>query len=668
MNSFYGGPAGQDFEVREKFSTFKFLLADIDDGWKSPIAVGEYVMISYGHPTDPGYQGFYDLDRKNSELPEEKRRNWNSTLWQKVYEEDTVEDIDEDKNIHYAVTKSSTGINYKFITSCTGNTPVISVTTPARVLDADEEPKVNTDLSNPDLPVISFELPRSQILSMLGFEKKHANEDPEVIFDSKTNVNNPTIQFKLPRSQVIEQVVIIPIAATGATPEAELDTEEDGTIDNPVLKLRLPVTQKFLDSNILHEVLDADKEPTVKVSYASEDTNHEHPILTFSLPRSQIMAAPERVVQDPVVEPSVEDIGTVNAPKLRFKLPRAVAFYYGTFLGERSSKTYTLSNPLFSSYGVGDYYINTSTGFIYKVTSKTDDTTCVFEYQACIQSPLPSVESSSIAPYVQGETGYAPAAPQVNRYLTNNEGTEWKLEFELPEAPKPAVSSSFVGSTEQGSVTSEITSEDTITFTFKIPTGSKLFAGLEVTADGATTTVDGARLGDVYLNSETGVLYTLTSTGWKASEKSIKGPVGDALNIEAEYQLTETESYTASLENGASYIEAHYTGTVDSRKIFAVTWTLLDGGGDVSYWYFKTAAGEWARTQLTGGVSSLIENTYKADVDNKTYSINYLNSLIEGKDGETGKLTTYSKAKIDELLAALDDTLNTWGSFADLPQ
>ena len=95
---------------------------------------------------------------------------------------------------------------------------------------------------------------------------------------------------------------------------------------------------------------------------------------------------------------------------------------------------------------------------------------------------------------------------------------------------------------------------------------------------------------------------------------------------------------------------------------------MLDNGGDISYWYFKTNAGEWARAQLTGGVSSLIENVYKANVDNKTYSINYLNSLIEGKDGETGKLTTYSKAKIDELLAALDDTLNTWGSFADLPQ
>lgn len=608
MQSFYGGPAGQSFEIKQVFSSFygpNGAQADLVKGWASPISVGEFVMISYGKPTDPDY-----LENQKQDLEKGEKKNLNSTLWQKVYDESAGE---------------GSGLSYKFITSCTGNTPKISITTPATVLDADQQPQVNTDLSNLDLPVISF---------------------------------------ALPQSQVIEQTEVTPIAV-GETPKVELDITN---INRPVLKFQLPVAQEFLDSNILHEILDADKEPTVSFSYTLEDTNHEHPILTFSLPRSQVMAAPERVVQDPVVEPTVENVGTVNAPKLRFKLPRAVAFYYGTFLGERSSGTYTLSNPLFSSYGVGDYYINAPTGFIYKIISKTNDTTCVFEYQACIQSPLPSVKSSSIAPYVQSETGYTPAVPLVEKTLTNNEGTEWQFNFKLPQALKPAVSSSFIGSTEQGSVTSTITSEDTVTFTFKIPTGSKLFTGIEITADGATTTIDGARIGDIYLNSDTGVLYTLTSAGWKANEKSIKGPVGDALNIEAGYQLTETASYAASLENGVAYIEGHYTGTIDSHKIFAITWTLLNNGGDVSYWYFKTNTGEWARAQLTGGVSSLIENAYKVNVDNKTYSINYLNSLIEGKDGETGKLTTYSKAKIDELLAALDDTLNTWGSFADLPQ
>ena len=48
--------------------------------------------------------------------------------------------------------------------------------------------------------------------------------------------------------------------------------------------------------------------------------------------------------------------------------------------------------------------------------------------------------------------------------------------------------------------------------------------------------------------------------------------------------------------NGFAYIEGHYTGTIDSYKIFAITWTLLNNGENVSYWYFKTNAGGWART------------------------------------------------------------------------
>jgi hypothetical protein len=122
----------------------------------------------------------------------------------------------------------------------------------------------------------------------------------------------------------------------------------------------------------------------VSFGYSEEDTLHKHPILTFSLPRSQVMAAPETITRAPDFEPKVTDVGTVNEPKLHFELPRAVKFYYGSLLGQRTNKTYTLTDPLFANYGVGDYYINEATGFIYKVTSKTDDTTCVFEYQASI--------------------------------------------------------------------------------------------------------------------------------------------------------------------------------------------------------------------------------------------------------------------------------------------
>lgn len=635
MQSFYGGPAGQSFEIKKIFESYygpDGAQVDLDKGWASPISVGEFVMVSYGLPSDTTY-----MTRMNYDLKAGNKQNLNSTLWQKVYDESAGE---------------GSGLSYKLISSCTGNTPKISITTPAIVLHANEQPDVETDLSNQDMPVIQFKLPRAQVLSMPQEATiLNANEKPSVVYNDD-DIDHPTVHFNIPQSQVIDQVTV-DVIGVGEKPKVRLDLTD---INRPVLKFQLPVAQEFLDSNILHEVLNADAEPTVSFGYSEEDTLHEHPILTFSLPRSQVMAAPETVTRAPDFEPKVTNVGTVNAPKLHFDLPRAVKFYYGSLLGQKTSKTYTLTDPLFANYGVGDYYINEATGFIYKVTSKTDDTTCVFEYQASIQQPLPVIQASAIAPYIEGDEGFKPAVPLVERTLTNAEGTEWQLEFKLPQAPKPAVSSTFVGSTEQGSVTSAITSKDTVTFTFKIPTGSKLFAGLEITADGATTAIDGARIGDIYLNSETGVLYTLTANGWKASEKSIKGPVGDALNIEAEYHLTETAEFAASLANGVTYIQEHYSGTIDSHKIFAITWTLLGNGGDVSYWYYKTNIGEWDRAQLTGGVSSLIEQSYKENVDNKTYSINYINSLIGG-DGDTSK-TAYSKDQVQSLVS--------WGSFQDL--
>lgn len=484
MQSFYGGPAGQSFEIKKIFESYygpDGAQVDLNKGWASPISVGEFVMVSYGLPSDATY-----MTRMNYDLKAGNKQSLNSTLWQKVYDESAGE---------------GSGLSYKLISSCTGNTPKISITTPAIVLHANEQPDVETDLSNQDMPVIQFKLPRAQVLSMPQEATiLNADEKPSVVYNDD-DIDHPTVHFNIPQSQVIDQVTV-DVIGVGEKPKVRLDLTD---INRPVLKFQLPVAQEFLDSNILHEVLNADAEPTVSFGYSEEDTLYEHPILTFSLPRSQVMAAPETVTRAPDFEPKVTNVGTVNAPKLHFDLPRAVKFYYGSLLGQKTGKTYTLTDPLFANYGVGDYYINEATGFIYKVTSKTDDTTCVFEYQASIQQPLPVIKASAIAPYIEGDEGFKPAVPLVERTLTNAEGTEWQLEFKLPQAPKPAVSSTFVGSTEQGSVTSAITSEDTVTFSFKIPTGSKLFAGLEITADGATTAIDGARIGDIYLNSETGV-------------------------------------------------------------------------------------------------------------------------------------------------------------------
>lgn len=621
MQSFYGGPAGQSFEIKQIFSSYygpNGAQEDLTKGWASSISVGEFIMVSYGKTGDTEYWTNYNYDIDSGD-----KKNLNSTLWQKAYDESAG---------------TNSGLTYKFITSCIGNTPKITVTLPARVLNANEEPKIETDLSNPDLPIISFELPQSQVLSVRQpTSVLNADEEPSVEYDDD-DINRPTLHFNIPQSQVIQKEAEVTVIKAGKTPTVILDTDAD--VNRPTLKFQLPATQKFLSDNIKHTVLNANGSPSVSFTYDEGDTLHEHPILNFQLPRSQVMDDPEIEVQGPKVNPSVENVSeNVNAPRFKFNLPRAVAFYCGNLLGQRPTEnpneTYTVTDTSFESYEVGDCYVNAPTGFVYTVIAKDkdDNTTCEFKYQACLLSPLPSITAGGINPYVQGESGYDSAVPRVDRILNTNGTIEWQLQFRLPQAPKFAVSSSFVGSAEQGTVSSQITSANTVTLNFEIPTGSRLFAGLKITADGATTTVDGARLGDVYLNSETGVLYTLTSDGWKASEKSIKGPVGDALNIIADIgQYDSIDKAKAALNN--RYANATNKDLYSAR--------VTDSSGDIAYWFYKTenqvGTNDWSYSQLTGVVSSFLATSYISEgVDNKAYSAGYINS-----------------------------TLSTWGTFGDL--
>ena len=610
MQSFYGGPAGQSFEIKQIFSSYygpNGAQEDLTKGWASSISVGEFVMVSYGKTGETEYWTNYNYDIDSGD-----KKNLNSTLWQKVYDESAG---------------TNSGLTYKFITSCTGNTPKITVTLPARVLNANEEPKVETDLSNPDLPVISFELPQSQVLSVDQTSVLNANEEPSVEYDDD-NINRPTLHFNIPQSQVIQKEAEVTVIKAGETPTVILDT--DANVNRPTLKFQLPATQEFLSDNIKHTVLNANGSPSVSFTYNEEDTLHEHPILNFELPRSQVMGAPETEVQGPKVDPSVENVSEdVNAPRFKFNLPRAVAFYCGDLLGRRPTtenpdETYTVTDTSFESYEIGDCYVNTPTGFVYTVIAKDDNTTCEFKYQACLLSPLPSIKAGGINPYVQGETGYDSAVPRVDRILNTNGTVEWQLQFGLPQAPKFAVSSSFVGSAQQGTVSSEITSANTVTLNFEIPAGSKLFAGLEVTADGATTSIDGAKPGDVYLNSETGVLYTLLINGsWKASEKSIKGPTGNALNI-----MADIGQYN-SINDAKAALNTSYANATN-KDLYSVR--VKDSSGDIAYWFYKTEAqvgtNDWSYSQLTGAVSSFLTTSYTdKDVDNKAYSVGYINSL-----------------------------------------
>lgn len=664
MESFYGGPKGQDFSIKYQFNTKYQLDRDLTRGWTSPIQVGDYVIVSYGLPSDASY------DTYKGEDIQYYGKSYNSTLWRKTYTDDG--------------SGSAGGLSYQLIASMTGNTPRIRVTDTIAI-DADQEPNVVPDASDVDMLYLTFYLPQAQVIGGTTLDVVDCDQEPSagfvltldtnsvategrtyfaktdgkeeytiVTFDGDTvyqantyyyleDINHPVLRFTIPRSQVIENVRVT-VVDNGQNPQASLDTTD---INSPVIQLSLPQSQTLQQGTT--QVIDADQDPSFTID--SSDINN--PILNFNLPQSQILGQPLTNPVSPSENPSVLiNSSNINQPVLTFNLPKAVSFYYGAYLGENTGGPFTLDNAEFADYNIGDYYINEATGFIYKIIDKTSGTTCVFEYQACLQAPIPEASATGIDPYTAGGEC---AEPEVVRTVT---GDGWQLQFSLPQAPKFTASFDFVGSQEDGSVSSAIVGTDTVNLDFDIPRGSRLFSGAT-----APSTVSEALVGDYYLDTSSGIIYQLQMGNTWANQGSLKGPVGDALNIAASYRINETEELTDSLDSGAQYIQEHYTGTITPDDIFAVTWIEMETYQETAYWYFRTENNTWGRVQLTGGISNLIESTHNDEsagiVTNKTYSIHYVNTLIGGDiESKDKDLTTYSATQIEELLS--------WGSFSDL--
>lgn len=594
MYSFYGGRKGQDFSIVAVFETRGAMEEDLAKGWTSPIPVASYVMISYGLPSDDNYATYRDQDIDDYGVA------YNSTLWQKIYNEDSE--------------MSAGGLSYQLISSLTGNTPRISIQKPITVLDADQPPDVNIDNTNPDDAILKFSLPQGQVITQATTTLVDADQNPSVTMDI-SNINQPILEFQLPVAQQIQQ---------GNT-----------------------------------EVLNANENPSFEI----DSSNINEPVISFRLPQAQVMAEPDLIIGAPNADPAISwDETNINSPKITFTLPQAVEFFYGDLLGERVEEDYTVTDSSFENFSVGDYYVNEATGFIYQVTAK-DGNTCTFHYVASIQQPLPEVTTTPITPYQESSGDYVPNDPVVTRAMTNSEGTAWSLDFALPQAPTFSSTFTFVGVDEQGNVETGEISTSEVQIAFTIPRGAKLFAGTEVNGI-SQVTIDGAEPGDVYLNTSTGYLFKLNSANiWIQQEGTIQGPAGDALHIVASYTINETEELPNTLANGVSYIEQNYVGEISDQDIFAVTWITLEDNSQIAYWYYQMADGTWGRVQLTSGIFGLIENVYDDEADgpetNKTYSINYINTLIGGDTANKNKnLTTYSATQIEELLS--------WGSFDDL--
>ncbi len=521
-------------------------------------------------------------------------------------------------------------------------TQKIGIRRPITKPDVGTDPDVNIDNNDINNPKLVFTIPKSQKINAQPLEKLDAGDEPEMIWDETEDVNNPKLTFKIPKSQAIQTAVLEEALEVGEDPKVRLDIGanegDSGDINNPILKLKLPKSQEFVAENVsaVSPPLDADQPPTVNMDTSESKSK---PKLVFSLPRAQVMVAPDKEIVGPAEDPNVifADDSTVNNPKLKFIIPRATKFYYGNLLDNNTIEQ-TITDATFVGYKPGDYYINITTGFIHEV-KEVAGTTVKFHYVACLQAPDPEVNDVEVLdPY--SDTYGTPTKPTVSQSVSEN---GWSLTFGLPKAPTvTATAPVFVGSTEEGSLIQTITKTG-ITLTFTIPAGARLYSGANFPIT--------ARPGDLFLNSQTGEIYSYFKTnGWQKQEGNLKGPQGDALHIAGSFS---TNLNPNELDNGVNYIKAQLGSSYvyKNDEVFSFTQTNTDGTV-ISYWYFcyDTVNDKWDRVQLTGNTANLIEQDYYTGADVKAYSTKYVNTLINNSADNKTK-TTYSKDKIEQMIS-----------------
>lgn len=384
----------------------------------------------------------------------------------------------------------------------------------------------------------------------------------------------------------------------------------------------------------------------------------------------------DTVVLNPIENPDVDiDITDPDQPELTFSLPRAVKFWYGNRLGKRNDITYIDTSEEYKDCGIGDYYINKETGFIYLITQKNGNT-CTFVFQACFQAPTPEVDTVVISPYKNDGTINEPS---VEKRYTNDEKTQWELIFNLPKAPLARGEAEVVGPLEEAKVETGIFDENTILFDFKIPRGSRIIPGERLEELDMTS----VRPGDYFLNALTGQLYLLnTDNQWVLQPGTLKGPPGDALHIVKSFELEETADFENNLANGKQHILDYYAENepnheFKSDQLYEITWVEtveLENGNTQElysyYWYYVADDGNWGRVELAGGGGlNSIDNEFNPEtagpVTDRVYSVHYINELIKdepildpvGGDGTKLRRTTLSTNLLIKLLS--------WGEYED---
>lgn len=200
MLSFYGGPAGKDFEITKIFNNKTELDADIAAGDATEVYAGDYVLISYG---DPNTTDFVTNRQKDGD------KSYNATLWKKQWDNGYVYDLICDLTVDY---------------------PLFIAGDIDASLPFGSEPQLIIDNSISASPKISLKMPASL---KQGNKSKAISADPQTnpiitpLYDG-TLKNELSFNLQIPRGVTFTPSV---------SDDGEISWTNDGNLTNPPTKV-----------------------------------------------------------------------------------------------------------------------------------------------------------------------------------------------------------------------------------------------------------------------------------------------------------------------------------------------------------------------------------------------------------------------------------------------
>lgn len=366
----------------------------------------------------------------------------------------------------------------------------------------------------------------------------------------------------------------------------------------------------------------------------SLDTKYVH----FKLPVAQVFTTDAFTLQ--VLGPSeTANVKTwfnggdtlLRYPKVELSLPRAERTKYGSAMAYTTNMTISMSGATAADWAaiqelaVGDFYINTTYAGVHKIITKTSSTATT-SYLGSMQLAIPNIQGNAVNPY---DASGNPIVPNVTTSAVGPVAS-WNINVDIIKAPvfKKSADSGFVASTAQG-VISSVAANDGITYTIKVPKGTKITTPLEQPDITQVAKVDG----DLYLDDDGQFRrYSANYDQWQQTV-NIKG---NSFLIKNATTIIITAAnlidYSGTLyQKMGQYIAdnypAAYSTNLKANEILNIDYQPQQ---DVSsnYWLYKANA-EWAGSKLTGDVSNtIVENIWQDESeDYKAYSVTRINEL-----------------------------------------